>query len=133
MKVRTLLITATLAAGCVVTPAAPQSDKQPNMPNNIRFGDPTSTASKYQGYLYGIIKEKNPSELTLAKTKYGVDQAFKLTKKTKFTQDGKPSSLDAFKVGESVYIDVETDKKTGDLIAKKVVSGVDIPSVPSAP
>jgi len=133
MKLRKTMVTAMLVGGCLATMAAgPQADKQPIMPNNGRFGDPTSTANKYQGFIYGIVKEKNPNDLTLSKTKFGVDQAFKLTKKTKFTQDGKASSLDKLKVGEGVYIDVETDKKTGDLIAKKVVSGVDIPSVPTA-
>ena len=28
-----------------------------------------------------------------------------------------------------VFVDVDTDKKTGDLIAKKVVSGVDMPPI----
>jgi hypothetical protein len=34
-------------------------------------------------------------------------------------------------VGEGVYVDVETDKKTGELTAKKVISGVEMPSTPS--
>ena len=75
----------------------------------------------------------NPNDLILTKTKFGVDQTFKINKKTKFTLDGKPSSFDKLKVGEGVFIDVDTDKKTGDLIAKKVVSGVDLPTIPSAP
>ena len=69
--------------------------------------------------------------MILTKTKFGVDQTFKFNKKTKFILDGKPSSFDKLKVGEGVYIDVDTDKKTGDLIAKKVVSGVDMPSLPT--
>jgi hypothetical protein len=132
MKVRIIMITAALAAACVATPgAAPQSDKQPVTSSTGRFGDPSSVARKYQDYLFGIVKEVNANQVVLAKTKYGIDQAFKFNKKTKFTQDGKPSTFDKIKVGEGVYIDVDTDKKTGDLIAKKVVSGVDIPSIPA--
>ena len=44
--------------------------------------------------------------------------------------DGKASTYDKLKVGDSMYVDVDTDKKTGELTAKKVVSGVDSPSVP---
>ncbi len=127
-------MTTTLAAACLATlAAAPQSDKQPITSNTGRFGDSNSVARMYQDFLYGVIKEKNPNELILTKTKFGVDQTFKLNKKTKFIQDGKASSFDKLKVGDGIYIDVDKDKRTGDLIAKKVVSGVDIPSIPSEP
>jgi len=132
MKFLLIIMTAMLAGGWAVTLAAPQSDKQPIVSDTGRFGDASAIARKYQDYLYGVIKEKNPSELTLTQTKFGVDQNFKLNKKTKFIQDGKASSFDKLKLGDKVFIDVDTDKKTGDLIAKKVVSGVDIPSIPSA-
>jgi predicted DNA-binding protein (MmcQ/YjbR family) len=134
MKLRKILMTTTLAAAFLATLAtAAQSDKQPVTSNTGRFGDPSATAIKYQGYLYGVIKEKNPNELILTHTKFGIEHAFKLNKKTKYIQDGKASSFDKLKVGDRIFIDVDTDKKTGDLIAKKVVSGVDIPSIPSAP
>jgi hypothetical protein len=134
MKLRKFLMTTTLAAASLATlVAAPQSDKQPVTSSTGRFGDPTSVATKYRDFLSGVLKEKNPNELILTKTKFGVDQTFKLNKKTKFILDGKASSFDKLKVGEQIFIDVDTDKKTGDLIAKKVVSGVDIPSIPSAP
>jgi len=134
MKLRKIMVITALAAACLATLAAvSQSDKQPITSNTGRFGDPTSIAIKYQDYLYGVIKELNPNELILSQTKFGVDQTFKLNKKTKFIQDGKASSYDKLKVGDRVYVDVDTGKKSGDLIAKKVVSGVDIPSVPSAP
>jgi hypothetical protein len=133
MKVRKVMVIAALAATCLATLAAmPQSDKQPITSNTGRFGDPTSIAIKYQDYLYGVIKVLNPNEMILSQTKFGVDQTFKLNKKTKFTHDGKASSFDKLKVGDRVYVDVDTDKKSGDLIAKKVISGVDIPSIPSA-
>ena len=133
MKLRRIItITALAAAGLVtVAAASPQSDKQPVTSSTGRFGDPNTIARKYQDYLFGILKEVKPNELILSKTKYGVDQGFKITKKTKFTLDGKPSTIDKLKVGEGIYIDVDTDKKTGDLMAKKVVSGVDLPSIPS--
>jgi hypothetical protein len=133
MKLRRIIaITALAAAGLVtVSAASPQSDKQPVTSSTGRFGDPNTIARKYQDYLFGILKEVKPNELILSKTKYGVDQGFKITKKTKFTLDGKPSTIDKLKVGEGIYIDVDTDKKTGDLMAKKVVSGVDLPSIPS--
>jgi len=134
MKLRKIIATTALAATCVAAlAAAGQSDKQPVTSSTGRFGDPTTIAIKYRDYLFGIIKEKNPNELILTKTKFGVEQAFKLNKKTKFIQDDKPSSFDKLKVGDRIYVDVDKDKKTGDLIAKKVVSGVDIPSIPSAP
>ena len=135
MKVQRILLTATLAAACMATlaVAAPQGEKDPVKPNNIRYGDPTSIAIKYKDYLYGIIKEVDANQVVLSKTKFGVDQPFKFNKKTKFTLDGKPSTFDKLKVGDGVYIDVDTDKKTGDLIAKKVVAGVDLPSIPTAP
>jgi hypothetical protein len=132
MKLRKIIATAALAATGVATlAAAPQSDKQPVTSKTGRFGDPTSIAIKYRDYLLGIIKEKNPNELILTHTKFGVEHAFKLNKKTKYIQDGKASSFDKLKVGDRIFIDVDTDKKTGDLIAKKVVSGVDIPSIPT--
>jgi hypothetical protein len=132
MKFDKVMMTAVLAGACVVAlVAAPQSDKQPIVSKTGRFGDPTSVAIKYKDYLFGIVKEVNANEVVLSKTKFGVDQPFKFTKKTKFFLDGKPSSFDKIKVGEGVYIDVDTDKKTGDQLAKKVVCGVDMPKLPS--
>jgi hypothetical protein len=133
MNLRHILIATTVAAAFVARlAAAPQSDKQPVTSNTGRFGDASGTAIKYQDYLYGVVKEKKPNELILTKTKFGVDQTFKLTRKTKFTLDGKAGSYDKLKVGDAIYIDTDTDKKTGVLTAKKVVGGVDIPSLPSA-
>jgi hypothetical protein len=131
MKLRRMLITTTLAAASLAAVAA-MAQSEPVTSDTGRFGDATSIARKYQDYLFGVIKEKHPDELILSKTKAGVDQAIKLTKKTKFTLDGKPSSFDTLKLGDDVYIDFNTDRKTGGLIAKKVVSGVDVPSIPSA-
>jgi len=132
MKIDKIMMTAVLATACLGTiVAAPQSDKQPIVSNPGRFGDPSTVAIKYKDYLFGIVKEVNANEVILSKTKFGVDQPFKFTKKTKFFQDGKPSSFDKIKVGEGIYIDVDIDKKTGEQLAKKVVCGVDMPKIPS--
>ena len=134
MKLRKILSTVTVAAACLTTlAAAPQTEKQPITSNTGRFGDASDVARKYQDYLYGVIKEKSPNELVLTKTKFGIEQTFKLGKKTKYTLDGKPSSYDKLKVGDGVFIDVDTDKKTGEMTAKKVVSGLDMPSIPAQP
>ncbi len=131
MKLKTILTAIVLGVVWLAgSAAAQQQDKDPPKTGNARFGDPTSIARNYQDYLYGVIKELKPDELVLTKTKVGTDQAFKLNKKTKFSQNGKISSLDKLSVGDRVWVDVATDKRTGDLIAKKVVSGVDIPAVP---
>ena len=77
MKLRKIMIATTLAAACLATlAAAQQSDKAPIVSSTGRFGDPNSVARMYQDYLYGVIKEKNPNELILTKTKFGVDQTF---------------------------------------------------------
>jgi hypothetical protein len=89
-----------------------------------RFGHPTSTARAYQDYLYGEIKKIDKTELVLDKTKFGVDQTVKLGPKTKFIKDGKASRLDNFKIGEGVFVETKKDKKTGEMIAKKVLAGM---------
>lgn len=101
-----------------------QGTKPPAKPETGRFGDPTGIARKYQTYLYGVIKKISKDELILEKTRFGVDTTIKLLSKTKYVSDEKPSTFDQLKVGEQVYVDVKTDKKTGDLSAKKVVSGI---------
>jgi hypothetical protein len=92
-----------------------------------RFGDPTGIARKYQNFFYGVIKTIDAQGMVLEKTKVGVDQTFKFQPKTKFIHDNKPSSREDLKVGEQVYVDVHKDKKTGDLYAKQVVSGIVVP------
>jgi hypothetical protein len=101
-----------------------QASKTPAKPETARFGDPTGIARKYQSYLYGVVKKIDKDEIVLEKTKFGVDTTIKLFPKTKYVSDGKPSSLGELNVGDQVYVDVKTDKKTGDMSAKKVVSGV---------
>ena len=105
-------------------PAFAQGNKLPVKPETARFGDPTSIARKYQSYLYGVVKKIDKDEIILEKTKFGVDTTIKLIPKTKYVSDEKPSSLGELKVGDQVYVDVKTDKKTGEMSAKKIVSGV---------
>jgi hypothetical protein len=130
MKVQTILMAIVLGIGWLAAPAAAQQDKEPPKASNARFGNPTSTARMYQGFLYGVVKELNEKEMVLSKTKFGTDQTFKFEKKTKFIRDGKTCSLAQFKVGDQVWVDVQKDKKTGDLIAKKVVTGSDVLALP---
>ncbi|MBZ5515117.1 MAG: DUF5666 domain-containing protein [Acidobacteriia bacterium] len=98
-------------------------------PETARFGDPTSTARMFQDLFYGVIKSLDKSELVLEKTKFGVDQPVKLNDKTKFIRDGSPSSFDKLKVGDQVWVQPKKDKKSGDLIAIKVLSGVVAPTI----
>jgi hypothetical protein len=126
------MMVAALAAACVAPlAAAPQTEKQPIVSSTGRFGDPNTVAIKYRDYLFGIVKQVDANKVVLTKTKFGVDQPFKFTKKTKFFLDGKPSSVDKVKVGDGIYIDVDVDKKTGDQLAKKVICGVDMPKLPT--
>jgi hypothetical protein len=130
MKQKMILLVVALAAAWVVSPAQTQDSKYPAEPSTARYGDPTSIARQYQDYLYGVVKSLNENELVLTKTKFGTDQTLKLNKKTKYVQNGKSSSPDKISKGDRVWVDVEKDKKTGDMIAKKVVSGVDLPAGP---
>lgn len=83
-----------------------------------------TAGDNYTGFRYGVVKAINKDEIVLTKTDAGTDETFKLNKKTKFVHDGKSSTLDSVKVGDKVWVDANQDKKTGDLIARKVVSGV---------
>jgi|SRR5690242_9151792 hypothetical protein len=125
MKLRSVLISSVLGAATITAPARTQG---PAQPDTGRFGNPTSTARIYQNYLYGVVKKINSEDMVLEKTKFGIDQTFKFDRKTKFIHDGKPSSRDKVKEGDKVWVDVHKDKRTGDLIAKKVVTGVDVTS-----
>lgn len=108
----------------IVLPATAQREKAPVKPETARFGDPSTIASTYQDYLYGVIKTIDPGEMVLEKTKFGIDQTFKFNAKTKYLHDGKPSTHDRLKVGDQVWAQVKTEKKTGDMIVKKVLTGV---------
>ena len=124
MNLRTIGIPATL---CLVMAMPATAQEKTVKAGTARFGDPTGIARKYQNFLYGVIKTLDAKEMVLEKTKVGIDQTFKFQPKTKFLHDNKPSSREDLKVGEQVYVDVHTDKKTGDLYAKQVISGIVVP------
>ncbi len=111
---------------CVITLGTGWAQRQPAKAGNPRFGNPTSTGRVFQDYIYGVIKkiDSENDEMVLDKTKFGIEQTLRLQPKTRYIHDGKPSSLTQLKVGDQVYVDVKTDKKTGQMTAKKVVSGV---------
>jgi len=85
-----------------------------------------TAGNNYADFRYGVVKSVSPSEMVLTKTASGLDETYKLSKKTKFVHDGKGSSLDSVKVGDKVWVDARLDKKTGDSIARKIVSGASL-------
>ena len=85
-----------------------------------------TAGDNYAGFRYGVVKSISGDEIVLTKTDAGMDETFKLIKKTKFIHDGKSSSPDSVKVGDKVWVDARQDKKTGDSIARKVVSGTSL-------
>jgi hypothetical protein len=114
-----------LASLTLALPGWAQRTTAPQPPDNARFGIPTGgLPAVYQDYLFGVVSKIKSDELVLDKTKYGVPQTIHLDRKTKYIHNGKRSSLSEIKVGDPVYVDVKTDKKTGSMFAKKVVSGV---------
>jgi hypothetical protein len=58
------------------------------------------------------------------KTEFGDDQPFRIDKKTKFTHDGRPSAAADLKQGDKVWVKIRTDKRTGEMSALRVISGV---------
>ncbi len=122
MKIRAILLPAFLS--CLMAAPRGLAQREPPKSETARFGNPTATARVFQGYIYGVIKKINTTEVVLNKTEFGDDQTFKLDSKTKYIHDGKPSSLAKLKAGDQVYIDVKKEKKTGDMVAKKVVTGI---------
>ncbi len=122
MATRILLIL--LSVLTLAGTALGQDDRRPIKADTARFGNPTSIARAYQDFLYGVIKEIKKDELVLEKTKFGIDKSIRLVRKTKFIHDGKPSDLERLKVGDKVWVQAKEQKKTGELIAKKVVTGI---------
>lgn len=125
MRVRNLfiylIVTIALAAPEVPAQLGPA---KASGPDNGRFGDPTIIGHNLQGDLYGVVKKIDDKEIILDKTMYGEDQTIQLDHKTKYVRDGKRSGFDKLKVGDAVYVDVKTEKKTGIKTAKKVISGL---------
>jgi hypothetical protein len=101
----------------------------PKGDETARFGNPTGTGRQLQDLFYGVVKSVDKKEIVLEKTKFGIDQAIVLTEKTKFVHDGKTSKFEDLKKGDQVWIRIKTKKKTGEMIAKVVISGVIAPTV----
>jgi hypothetical protein len=95
-----------------------------------RFGDPTSTAQHLQNYVYGVVKKVGKDQLVLDKTMFGDDQPFRIEPKTKYIYDGRTGKLEDFKPGDKVFVQIKKDKKTGDMIAARVVSGLPSTELP---
>lgn len=125
MKRMAIFMMALLAAGMLAPAALAQRTTAPQEPQNGRFGNPNNIAMNYQNYFYGVITKITPQALVLGKTKVGVPQTIQLSKKTKYVRNGKRSSLGKLQTGDMVYIDLKTNKKTGVMLARKVVSGLD--------
>jgi len=123
-----------LAAGSLAAPAMAQrggrgAGGDNSAPLSVPKGNAVNAGNKYKGFVYGVIKEADRDGLVLTKTAAGTDQTFKVNKKTKYIRDGKSRSLQSLKVGDEVYVAADEDKKTGDYIARKVVSGaIPVPS-----
>jgi hypothetical protein len=124
MKARTIVAGLLLVLGCGMAARAQRADSAPSAPDNARFGDPTSTARNYQDFHYGVVKSVSDSALICDKTEFGDGQPFKIDRKTKFTHDGQSSKATDLKTGDKVWVKIRTDKKTGDMTALRVVSGV---------
>jgi hypothetical protein len=124
MKARTILAGLLLALSCGAAGWGQRADSAPTAPSNARFGDPSITARNYQDYHYGVVKSVSDSDLVCDRTEFGDDQPFKIDKKTKFTHDGKPSAAADLKTGDKVWVKIRTDKRTGEMTALKVISGV---------
>jgi len=108
---------------------SPGQTREPKKPENARFGNPTATARQLQDLFYGVIKSVDKKEMVLEKTKYGIDQTIVLTERTKFVHDGEPGAHDRLKVGDQVWVQIKNDKKSRDMIAEKVLSGVIAPTI----
>jgi hypothetical protein len=113
--------------GFALPAAAQKGGKGAGDPESTTFGIQHNTpnaGAKYQNYVFGVVKELNKEGVVLTKTVSGEDRTFKFNKKTKFLLDGKDSTIESVHVGDKIWVDMDEDKKTGDLLAHKVVAGV---------
>jgi hypothetical protein len=129
MRAKAFFIMVVLSCFMAVPGAAAQ-EQEPPKTDTARFGNPTGTARGLQNYIYGVVKKIGKVELVLDKTEFGDAQPFKLEPKTKYVHDGKPSKLGNLKVGDQVFVQIKKDKKTGDMIATKVMTGVQPAKLP---
>ncbi len=123
MKAKLYCVLAFLVGLTAASVFSAQQNKPPKA-GTARFGDPTSTAQHLQDYIYGVVKKVEKDKLVLDKTEFGDDQPFRLEPKTKYVYDGNPGKLQDLKTGDKVFVQIKRDKKTGDMIARRVVTGV---------
>jgi len=114
------------ASPCVAQRGGHAATGGEESPMTVRSNGTGTAGDNYAGYRYGVVKSISGNEIVLTKTDAGMDETFTLNKKTKFIHDGKGSFLDSIKVGDKVWIDAHLDKKSGDSIARKVVSGTSL-------
>jgi len=114
------------ASPCIAQRGGRAATETGGSPMTVRSTGTGTAGDNYAGFRYGVVKSISGNEIVLTKTDVGMDENFKLNKKTKFIHDGKSSSPDAVKVGDKVWVDAQLDKKTGDSIARKVVSGTSL-------
>ena len=113
---------AVLLGMLISVPVVAQHD--PVKAETARFGTAEAGSLGFQDYLYGVVKSIGKTEMVLDKTALGDGQVFQLSPKTKFIQDGKPSSLENFKAGDKVWVDTKKNK-AGDMLARKVITGIE--------
>jgi uncharacterized protein YkvS len=128
MNLKGVLLAAVLA-GAVAAPGRGAQQK-PIKADTARFGNPIDTARNFKDYVYGVVKKIDNDGLWVDKTPFGDGQVFRLEKKTKFIHDGKASSLEQLKAGDKVWIAMKRDKKTGEMLAQKVITGVAVTETP---
>ena len=116
------IVPAILLGMLISVPVEAQQD--PPKTETGRFGAPEDGSRAFQDYLYGVVKSISKTEMVLDKTALGDGQVFQLSPKTKFIQDGKPSSLENFKAGDKVWVDRKKNK-AGDMLARKVLTGIE--------
>ncbi|HET9177025.1 MAG TPA: hypothetical protein VFQ24_01555 [Terriglobia bacterium] len=125
MPILNVLLYALLGGTMVAGPAWTQVYQSPDSPGAAgRLENAISVGGKYQNYIYGVVKKIGKDQIILDKTRYGDDQMFKLEPKTKFFDNGKRSTLAAFKAGDMVWVDAKINKKTNDKTAKQVITGI---------
>jgi len=130
MRQTKFLIILLFAVGLSARPVQAQRTTTPQPPNNDRFGNPDGIARLYRDYLYGVIGKIGKHSIVLNKTKVGTPQTITLNRKTKFIRNGKRSLAKQLRMGELIYVDVKTGKKTGTMLARKVLSGTYVTGKP---
>lgn len=132
MRTKIIGLAVLLATGCIAMSSFAQ-EQAPVKNDTARFGNPTGVARTLQGYIYGVVKKVDNDAIILDKTEFGDDQPFKLEAKTKVVRDGKVGKLADLKTGEMVFVKMKKDKKTHEMIAERIVTGMTPTEAPSQP